>query len=48
MAINPDAVLRGRIGAHQFHATNDLGETTRNARAAFLAGSSASASASSG
>lgn len=34
--INPDAVLSGRIGAHQFYATHDPGETTRNARAAFL------------
>jgi hypothetical protein len=34
--INPDAVLRGRIGARQFHATHDPSETTRNTRAAFL------------
>lgn len=29
--------LRGRIGAHQLHATHDSRETTASARAAFLA-----------
>ena len=36
MATNPISALRGRIGAHQLHATHDPRETTRNARAAFL------------
>lgn len=32
-----DMARRGRIGAYRLHATHDPRETTRNARAAFLA-----------
>lgn len=31
------AAKRGRIGAYRLHATHDPRETTRNARAAFMA-----------
>ena len=34
---DPSHVLRGRIGAYAMHSRNDPKETTRNARAAFLA-----------
>ena len=38
LAFDPqDMALRGRIGAYRLHATHDPKETTKAARAAFLA-----------